>query len=203
MSSPNPIPWAEVHRRLEKVRVALERGFSPSSEEERAILKARAAELARKPEASRSEAQLLRVVAFELADESYAFELTSVREVCLFRELTPVPCTPPFVAGIVNLRGEIRTVIDLRRLFDLPPRTGTDANRILIIQDAEMRLGVLADAVRGVRCVHLEDLQVTLPTLTGIRAAYLRGVTSDRIAVLDAKRIVGDDRLLVRDEVEV
>ena len=166
-----------------------------------AILKARARELAREPLAAELAGDLLEAVEFELASEHYAIALAQVREVSLLKELTPVPCTPPFVLGIINLRGEIRTVIDLKKFFDLTDKGITELNKIIIIEHDDMQLGILADAIRGVRRIRLNDLQPALPTLTGIRADYLRGVTSDRLVVLDAAKILSDNRILVNEEV--
>jgi purine-binding chemotaxis protein CheW len=193
--------WDEVRRRISDVGAAIDRGFRPSAEQEKVILKARAQALAIEPKTEESAKDTLEAVEFELASEHYALALAQVKEVSLLKELTPVPCTPPFVLGIINLRGEIRTVIDLKRFFDLPDKGITELNKIIIIQHDDMQLGILADAIRGVRRIRLKDMQPALPTLTGIRADYLRGITSDRLVVLDAIKILSDERILVEEEV--
>ena len=65
-----------------------------------------------------------------------------------------------------------------------------------------LELGILADEIIGVRFIAPQEIQASLPTLTGVRADYLRGVTSDRTVVLDAVRLLADEKLIVRDEVE-
>lgn len=200
MKAREPTDWAEVLREIENVRLAIEKGFALSPEEGRHLLKTRAQELAREPQAAEVAGDTLEAVEFELASEHYALPLAQVREVSLLKELTPVPCTPPFVLGIINLRGEIRTVIDLKKFFDLPDRGITELNKIIIIQQDDMQLGILADAICGVRRIHLHDMQPALATLTGIRVDYLRGVTGDRLVVLDAARILSDKRILVDEE---
>jgi purine-binding chemotaxis protein CheW len=194
--------WAEIHRRMDATRDAIEQGFAPSLEAERGILKKRARELAGELERHERADEMLEAVEFDLANERYAFPLTQVREVSVLRELTPVPCTPPFVLGIINLRGEIRTVIDLKKFFDLPEAGITELNKIILIEHDDMQLGILADAVGGVRSIPLADLQPALPTLTNIRADYLRGITSERLVVLDAVKILSDPRILVADHDE-
>lgn len=201
MSAKPCVDWAEIHRRLEATRLGMEEKSARSPGQERQILKTRAQELAREPKAKVS-GGTLEVVEFDLANERYAFALERVQEVCLLKELTPVPCTPAFVLGIVNLRGEIRTVIDLKVFFDLPARGLTDLNKIIILQHTGIQLGILADAIRGVRSIPLDQLQPAMPTLTGIRADYLRGLTGDRLVVLDAIKILSDPRLLVEDQDE-
>jgi purine-binding chemotaxis protein CheW len=199
MKTDAPTDWDEIRRRIDAVRVAIEHGSAPSPEEERRILKDRARELAREPASDAAAGETLDAVEFDLAGERYAFPLAQVREVSLLRELTPVPCTPPFVLGIINLRGEICTVIDLKKFFDLPDAGLTELNKIILIRHDGPQLGILADAIRGVRRLRWSDLQPALPTLTDRRAAYLQGITSDRMVVLDAAKILSDPRILVED----
>ena len=201
MNAQEPADWEEIRRRIGAMRATIELGFAPSPEDERRILKTRAQELAREPKAGVMAGETLEAVEFDLASERYAFPLAQVREVSVLRELTPVPCTPAFVLGIINLRGEIRTVIDLKKFFDLPETAITELNKIILIQSGDMQLGILADAIRGVRRIPLGELQPALPTLTDIRADYLRGITSDRLVVLDAGKILSDKRILVDEEV--
>ena len=201
MKPHEPTDWAEIRNRIDAIRAASEQGFTPSPDAERRILKARAQALAREPEESVSAGETLEAVEFDLASERYAFPLAQVREVSVLRELTPVPCTPPFVLGIINLRGEIRTVIDLKKFFDLPDAGLTELNKIILIEHDGWQLGILADAIRGVRRIPPGDLQPSLPTLTDRRADYLRGIASDRLVVLDAAKILSDPHLLVNEEV--
>jgi len=201
MTAHEATDWEEVRGRIQAIRTAIEKGFAPSPEEEGRILKTRARELAREPEGGAADEDTLEIVEFDLASERYAFPLAQVSEVSLLRELTPVPCTPAFVLGIINLRGEIRTVIDLKRFFDLPDAGITELNKIILIQQDNMQLGILADAICGVRRIPLADLQPALPTLTDIRADYLRGITSERVVVLDPGKILSDKRIVVDEEV--
>ncbi len=201
MNGSEPIQWTEARARIDAVEAAIEEGFAPSPEQEREILKARAKEFAKEPEAAEVESDWLEVIEFELAGEAYALPLAQVQTVSALKELTPVPCTPAFVLGIINLRGEIRAVIDLKKFFDLPEKGITDLNKIILVQNDEMQLGILADSIRGVRRIRLDDLQPPLPTLTKIGSDYLRGVTSERIVVLDAGKILSDPGILVDDKV--
>ena len=201
MIAPEPADGSEVRRQIETVRATMEQGTALSPDEERRILKSRAQALSRELGTDAAAGETLEVVEFDLAGERYAFPLAEVREVSRLRELTPVPCTPPFVLGIINLRGEIRTVIDLKKFFDLPAAGITELNKIILIQHGDLPLGILADAIRGVRRIAIGDLQPALPTLTDVRADYLRGITSERLVVLDAGKILSDPRILVDDEV--
>lgn len=200
MNEPDPIIPKELPTRIGEAQSAAETGFAPASAKEKEVLKTRARELAQEPQAAEVEADWLEVLEFYLGGERYALPLAQVRVVSLLKELTPVPCTPPFVVGVINLRGEIRTVIDLKKFFDLPEMGITDLNKIIMIQNGEMELGILADSIRNVRLVRISDMQPALPTMTGISADYLRGVTSDRLIVLDALKILADKRIIVDEE---
>src|SRR5438093_1254877 len=111
------------------------------------ILHERAVELAREEEAVDAGKQFIEVAEFTLASERYAIQSIFVREVQKLRDLAPVPCTPPFVAGIINVRSQILTVIDIKRFFDLPQKGITDVHYVIIIRDGATELGVLADLV--------------------------------------------------------
>ena len=195
------IDWREIHRRLESVRETLEqRAAAPSIEEKKKVLKARARALAREPEGDKDGQEQLEIVEFLLADERYAIESSFVHEVYPLKELTPLPGTSLFVAGIINVRGQIVSVVDLKKFFDLPAKGLTDLNKVLILSDGPMRFGLLADAVAGVRRIPLREMQPPLPTLTGIRQEYLQGVTGQRLVILDAAKILADPRVIVREE---
>lgn len=199
---PTAIDWSAVHRRLEAVRTTLERGWTPTLEEKKRILHARAQALAREPVREDAAPEALEVVEFLLAYETYGIESSYVREVYPLKELTPLPGTPPFVLGLINVRGQILSVIDLKKFFDLPERGLTDLNRVIFIRDNHMEFGLLADTILGMRAVPLTDLQPSLPTLTGIREEYLRGITGERVVILDAKKLLSDKKIVVHEEAE-
>jgi purine-binding chemotaxis protein CheW len=166
------------------------------------VLKARAKELARPPTPLRQADEFLEIVEFRLAKERYAIEHALVREVVALKELTPLPCTPGFVRGIVNVRGQIVPVINMKKFFDLPEAGITDVHMVLIVHSGGIELGIEADAVAGVRAIPLSSIQPSLPTLSGIRAEYLRGVTDENVVVLDAARILADPKITVDEEVQ-
>ena len=165
------------------------------------VLRARAQALAREPATRQTAIAALEVIEFGLAHERYAIEAAYVREVHPLEDLTPLPGTPPFVAGIVNVRGRILPVIDLRKFFDLPEPGITDAHQIVLVHTAEMELGILADTVDSVRSIPLDAIQSSLPTLTGLREEYLKGVTAERLVILDVARILRDRSIVVHEEV--
>jgi purine-binding chemotaxis protein CheW len=166
------------------------------------ILRARAQALARPHEDAAGAATLLEVLEFRLAGERYAVETRHVLEVYPLKELTPLPGTPAFILGVVNVRGRILPVVDLKRFFDLPAQGLTDLHRVILVEGNDLELGLLADAIVGVRSIPAETLQSSLPTLTGIRSEYLTGVTAEGLVVLDVAGILVDPKIIVNEEVE-
>ncbi|MEK6210807.1 MAG: chemotaxis protein CheW [Pseudomonadota bacterium] len=166
------------------------------------ILRARAQALARPLESAPVAEASIEVLEFRLAQERYALETRYVREVHPLKNLTPLPCTPAFVLGIVNVRGRILPVLDLKKFFGLPENGLTDLHRVILVGDGDLELGVLADVGVGVLTIPVESMQPPLPTLTGIGAEYLKGITAERLVVLDMGRILSDPKILVHEEVD-
>jgi purine-binding chemotaxis protein CheW len=175
---------------------------NPLNEEAARILHERARALARTTETAEETGTYLELLEFRLASERYAVETRHVEAVHPLQDLTPLPCTPPFVLGIVNLRGCIVPVLDLKKFFELPEQGLTDLHRIILVRGNDLELGLLADVTAGVRRVRLDSLQPSLPTLTGIRADYLKGVSEERLIVLDLDRVLSDPKIIVHEEVD-
>jgi purine-binding chemotaxis protein CheW len=170
-------------------------------DEKKNILRARARLLAKEPDQVAEGEAALEVVEFLLAHERYGLESSYIREVYPLKEVTPVPCTPPFVLGIINLRGQILSVIDLKKFFNLPDQP-VASHKVIVVYTAEMELGILVDAVLGVRTIPAGQIQPSLFTSSGIAEAYLRGLTSERLIILDIAKILSDPKLIVYETVE-
>jgi len=195
--------WEEIYRRIENVRLAIEQGFQPTGEVLQRILGERAKILAGGAEDKSERGEYLEVAEFLLAHEKYAIETRHIREVYSVTDLTPIPCTPPFVFGIINVRGEIVSVIDIKKFFDLPEKGITDLNKAIILQSKDIEIGILVDAVLGVRNIFITELEGSLPTLTGIREEYLKGITKERQVILDAEKLLSDRRIIVDEKVQL
>lgn len=195
--------WKEIHRRVEYARQVIEKGETPSAEEKKRIFKQRASALARETPKEVAAGAQMEVVEFLLAQETYGVESSYVREIYPLKEITPVPCTPPFVLGIISVRGQMLSIIDIKKFFDLPEKGLTDLNKVIILYNAEMEFGILADNILGVRTIELSGLQSSLPTLTGIREKYLKGVTKNRKIILDAGKLLLDKNAVLHEEVSV
>jgi len=194
------IDWEVIHRRLAAAAAAISGGVDLSPEKSRCILEARA-RAAAKPPVTPDDAERIEVLAFSLASETYGVETCHVREVRQLKDLTVLPCTPPFLAGVMNLRGRIIAIIDLRKFFELPTKGLTELNRVIVLRGGDHELGLLADSIAGVRLVNATEVQEGLPTLTGIRERFLKGITGQMLAILDGHRLLSDAGLTVNEKV--
>jgi purine-binding chemotaxis protein CheW len=192
------VDWRELHRRLNASQIALERRLNPTTEEKQKILRQRAQLLAEKSISRTVAAQSrLEIVEFTLASEHYGIEVGYISGIHPLHELTAVPCTPKFVLGLANIRGQILPIVDIKKLFDLPEGGLTDLNKVICVRANEIELGILADAIVDVRWISVTGLSSSLPTLTGIRAEYLKGVTEDSLVMLDVAKILSDENIIV------
>jgi purine-binding chemotaxis protein CheW len=179
-----------------------DRGWSPAPEEQRAILRARARVLAQEPTQEAVE-ELVQVVEFALANEHYAVESSYVSEVQPLRDFTPLPGTPPFVLGIISRRGEIISVLDVRKFFNIPSQGLTNLNKVIVVHADQMEVGIMADDVLGVRLLRSSGIQPAPPTLTGIRDQCLKGVTEAGLVVLDIKKLLSDRNMVAHEQADL
>jgi len=195
----NRIDWIEVRRRADAAAAAIGEGARPTPEVTRRILKERADNLAANEKSESTAAEYLEVIMFQLAGERYGIESFFVREVHPLKDITPLPGTPRFILGIVSVRGRIVSLVDLCRLLEMPERGITEQDRIIVIADGTMEIGLLAHEVFGADRVDTSALQASLPTLAGFRQHLLRGVTPERTVIIDGGRFLHDESLLIHD----
>lgn len=195
------VNWQAAYSRLEQTRRTLEAGGNPLPEEVKRILRGRAQALAKPLAEVRTPAEALDLLVFSLPGERYGIETSHVLEVICLRELTPVPCTPPVILGVVNHRGCILPVLDLRGLFKLPGQGITEGGRVVAVEAGGMTFGIFADAVAETILVAAHEIALPPMTLSTGRQAFIRGITGEMIAVLDLEALVRDPRIVVNEEV--
>jgi purine-binding chemotaxis protein CheW len=167
----------------------------------RTLLKERARAIAQEPQPERDSTKVIDVITFSLGVESYGIESSFVREVYPLKDYTILPCVPSFIAGIINVRGQILPVVNIKKFFNLPETGLGELNRVLILSNESMEFGILADLVESTQRVKVEDIHSVPLTVTGIGVDYLMGVTSDNLIILNAGNILSDKKIIVNDEV--
>ncbi|MEO0511311.1 MAG: chemotaxis protein CheW [Planctomycetota bacterium] len=137
----------------------------------------------------------LQLVTFDVADEEYAVDIHTVHEINRMIELTRVPQAPNAVEGVINLRGRIIPVIDIRKRFGLEVSETTDASRIIVVEVGERVLGFLVDRVHEVLRINSSIVEPTPAMTSGVDADFISGVgkLEDRLIILlDLDKLFGD-----------
>jgi purine-binding chemotaxis protein CheW len=168
----------------------------PSSD---AILRRRAEELARLP-ITPDHGDEVEVLACQIGEERYAVETRHLRAVQWSHAVTPVPCTPVFVRGIVSVRGEIVTLLDLATMIGLRPAPAFEASDgqgipVLLLGLSGMRAGLVVDEVLGVERIKLGALH-TAPS----GREFVRGIGPSDTVLLDLEALFASGRFNVSDE---
>ena len=123
-------------------------------------------------------------VTFHLDDEKYGINVMQVREVLRETEIAPVPGTPDYVLGIINLRGNVVTVIDTRKRFGLAPKEVDEATRIVIVEVGEEVAGMQVDGVAEVMDVPGSEVETAPNVGNDESSKYIQGVSSQKGGLL-------------------
>ncbi|CCK75427.1 MAG: chemotaxis protein CheW [Oleispira antarctica] len=143
-----------------------------------------------------AEDPILQWVTFRLENESYGINVMQVQEVLRYTEIAPVPGAPPYVLGIINLRGNVVTVIDTRSRFALPNAETTDQTRIVIIEAENQVVGILVDAVAEVVYLRQSEIETTPNVGNDESAKFIQGVChkNDELLILvDLEKLMSDE----------
>lgn len=139
------------------------------------------------------------LVVFELAGESYGVDIGAVNTIIRMQEITEIPRSPEFVEGVINLRGSIIPVIDLRKRFGLPGGEETKASRIVVVEASSQMIGMVVDAVAETLRLPQDAIEPPSPVVTTVDSEYVRGVgkLENRLVIL-----LELDKVLSEKEVE-
>lgn len=139
---------------------------------------------------------VIQLVTFRLQDETYGINVMQVQEVLRVTEIAPVPGAPAYILGIINLRGNVVTVIDTRRRFNLPPKEIDDASRIVIIESDKQVVGILVDSVAEVVDLRSGEIDAAPHMGNEESARYIQGVASrdeDLLILVDLNKLFTEE----------
>lgn len=194
--------WDDLRAVLRETEEILNRGDLESSP---AALDERTRQLAKPHIDTTADHDLARVLTFSLGTERYAWLANRVRTIARLGRLTPVPSAPAHYPGVVSLRGQILSVMDLRVYLNLPnlPSIADHTDNsisIIVIDGAGLEIGVLASEVSDVVDVPLDEL--TPATSAGLDPELIIGVSHDGLTILDAEALLKRERKRVESEIE-
>jgi purine-binding chemotaxis protein CheW len=195
------IDWDEIKSKVASLQEVIEQKKILLPEEKRSLLKKRAQALALRENDETGQQECIEIIVFRLAYETYGIETAFVREVYPLKDMTTLPGTPSFVIGIINVRGQIVSVVDLKKFFNLPEKGLGELNKVIIMCNERMEFGILADVVEGTQSVALEEIMAVPPSVIGIGKKYLKGVTKEHIVLLEAESILNDEKIIVNEKV--
>ena len=146
----------------------------------------------------RSAGQEGKFLTFSLANEEYGISILKVREIIGMMPIRTVPQTPSFVKGVINLRGKVIPIIDLRRRFGLSTRDHDKHTRIIVIEINNMIVGFVVDSVSEVLRIPASTVEPPPPVVSGLESEYISGVgkLEDRLLILlDLNKLLsGEER---------
>jgi len=139
------------------------------------------------------------LVVFGIANELYGVDIASVREIITMQRITRVPRTPDFVEGIINLRGKVIPVIDLRQRFHLSIAEENKETRIVVVEIQGITIGMVVDGVSEVLRITSDVIEPPSPVIVGIDAEYIRAVAKvdDRLIILlDMEKVLNNQETI-------
>ena len=142
----------------------------------------------------------LSVVGFLLVPEKYAIAGSYVTEVLPLTEITPIPGAPAFIMGVINLRGKIVSIVNLKIKFSLKEKGLTYFNKVIILRNENMEFGIVADAITGTQNLELDNLSPPPLTLSSVVAQLVIGVSSDGLIMLDAQRMLNSNQFVINQK---
>ncbi|MAA70651.1 MAG: chemotaxis protein CheW [Bermanella sp.] len=143
-----------------------------------------------------AEDPVLQWVTFRLDNETYGINVMQVQEVLRYTEIAPVPGAPPYVLGIINLRGNVVTVIDTRLRFGLSQTETNDQTRIVIIETENQVVGILVDAVAEVVYLRQSEIETTPNVGNDETAKFIQGVchkNEELLILVDLEKMMSDE----------
>ncbi len=148
----------------------------------------------------------VKVIVFRLKDEEYGVEVNQVKSIEKLEHITRVPRTPKFVKGVINLRGVVTPIIDLRSRFGLEEAAYTESTRIIIVAVGELEVGLIVDAANDVIDISVNAIEPPPEVVGGVEAAYLRGVAKLEkrlLILLNLDKVLNTEEMKQLDSFEV
>lgn len=133
-----------------------------------------------------TEQQFMKVIVFQLADKEYAIPVSHVQGIEKLMHITRVPKTPKFVKGVINLRGVVTPIIDLRDRFNLPISENVDTTRIIIVMLENMEVGFVVDSANDVLDISIESIEQQPEVVGSLEEEFISGVAKldNRLLIL-------------------
>ncbi|MBV7272423.1 chemotaxis protein CheW [Clostridiaceae bacterium UIB06] len=136
-------------------------------------------------------------------NEKYAVEIPYLVEVHSVKSVTKLPCTPAFIIGIINFRGKIISVIDIRNFLGFTTKLVEvdKVKKVIVVKVNDLELGIIADSILACNLISLSEIQKNVLAAMNFNSKYFKGITRAGSIVLDIKNIMLDEKIIVDEEV--
>ncbi len=147
----------------------------------------------------RADEEIYQLVGFKIGEEEFAVDILKVQEIIKLVDITPVPNSPDFVEGVINLRGKVIPIISLRKRFGFEPKENDQRTRIVVVELEGKLVGFIVDAVTEVLRIPASTVEPPPPIISKIESDYLKGVgkLDERLLIL-----LDIDKVLTKKEKE-
>ena len=145
------------------------------------------------------------VVVFDLNEEAHGVDISQIREIIRMEEITRVPRAPEFVEGVINLRGKVNPVVDLRARFSMPSTERTDEHGIVVVDVDGQDIGMVVDAVTEVSRTPSDSIEPPSSVITTDDSEYLTGIvkTDDKLIILlDIAKVISESEASALEEIQ-
>ena len=134
----------------------------------------------------RADNPVIQLVGFRLDNEDYAIAITKIQEIILMKPITRIPQVPDFIEGLINLRGSVIPIVNLRKRFGLPPRELDDETRTIVVNVHDKTVGCIVDAVTQVMRINRDQIQPPPLSVLAVNHQYLAGLArlDDRLMII-------------------
>ncbi|GED13143.1 chemotaxis protein CheW [Aneurinibacillus migulanus] len=147
----------------------------------------------------------IKVIVFRLKDEEYGVEVNQVKSIERLEHITRVPRTPQFIKGVINMRGIVTPIVDLRRRFGIEEAAYNETTRVIIVAIGEIEVGLIVDSANDVIDIPINAIEPPPEVVGGIEAVYLRGVAKlDRrlLILLNLNKVLNTDEIKQLENIE-
>jgi purine-binding chemotaxis protein CheW len=134
----------------------------------------------------RGDNPIIQLVGFRLDSEDYAIAITKIQEIILMKPITRIPQVPDFIEGLINLRGSVIPIINLRKRFGLPAREVDDETRTIVVNVHDKTVGCIVDAVTQVMRINRDQVQPPPLSVLAVAHQYISGLArlEDRLLII-------------------
>jgi purine-binding chemotaxis protein CheW len=185
------IDWDEVRARLHESQLALDRAIDADPQRVEEVHRQRAAHLASRQNQSAAPAAALRVLVFSVGLERYALDFADLKEILPFVACTPIPGGFPELLGVVNVAGEIRSVLDLGRMLGCPGEDGASGGYLLLVRLHGRETALRVDALEKTQLLAPDELASLDDAESSPSSRYVAGLGPDRVRVLSSEALLG------------